>query len=101
LQFNDLSERFAFSTKLGADEKPLAQCFGWVVEDGAFKPGLLYNSERVRVKTLAFELYEPGEDNAPVYLGQVKVKLADQLSPCGDGEMHTGLELGVLSASRA
>lgn len=99
MELNDLSERFAHSTKAAGD-KPAAQCFGWIVSEGTFKPGLLYNAERVRAKTLTFELYEPDKDNEPVYLGRVTVKLQNHLKPCGPGAMHTGLELEVIHAER-
>lgn len=96
---NALSERFAYSTKqAGKDDKmPACQCFGWIVRDGVFYAGLLYNPKLVRAKALTFELFEPGEKTEPVALGSVKVRLENTLRPCGSGELHTDLELEVIS----
>lgn len=101
MDFSALSERFAYSTKLGADKRPLVQCFGIIVSGGVCRPGLLYCARQVRNKTLTLELYEPGEKGQPVRLGSVTVKLRNQLRPCGDGAMHTGLEWEVLSKEYA
>ena len=64
-----------------------------------FHAGLLYNPKPVRAKTLTFRLYEPDKDNEPVFLGEVQVRLQNTLRPCGSGELHTGLELEVMSAT--
>lgn len=98
LNLLELSERFAHSTRKAGD-KPALQCFGWVATGGTFFSGLAYTPERVRVKTLELILYEPGDDNEPVRLGSVTVRLKNHLLPCGPGAMHAGLELEIIRAT--
>ena len=92
---NELSERFAYSTK-HVDGKPVVQSFGIIVQGGVCRPGLVFCGKQVRHKTLELKIYEPGDDNAPVYLGAVTVRLSNQLRPCAEGTMHTDLEWEVL-----
>ena len=103
MDFSALSERFAHSTKQAGkdDPKPACQAFGWIVRDGVFYAGLLYNPKQVRAKTLTFELYEPDKDNEPVHLGSVTVRLRKSLRPCKAGELHTNLELEVTSLAHS
>lgn len=102
LRLNDLSERVAIArTPKQAGEKPALLAFGWIVEGGVFKAGILICQEDTRVRTATFELYEPDDDNAPAYLGSVKVKTGENFMKCKEFQAYTGRELEVISETRA